>query len=211
MKDNQLTEDFLSFTGSEIKDLGNGKIGGYLVIFSDPSSPDLAGDFFTKDTDFGTNTTSQIYFSHGLDKTLQKKVIGKGNLKIDDVGVWITAQLELRDEYEKAIYTLAKNHKLGWSSGTASHLVERESVKGANFIKTWPLGLDASLTPTPCEPRTSAIPIKEISVDELSVKALISDKQDCLMRSIKEIHPNAEYLDHDDENIYFALYEGGLF
>ncbi len=60
--------------------------------------------------------------------------------------------------------------QLGWSSGTAAHLVEREEAGEAWKIKMWPLGLDASLTPTPAEPRNKVIPLKSLS-DNIQVEA----------------------------------------
>ena len=38
-------------TGSKVKALGNGKIGGYLVRFGSEKETDLGGDYFTIDTD----------------------------------------------------------------------------------------------------------------------------------------------------------------
>lgn len=158
----------LVWQGGEVKALNDeGKVGGYLVLFSTANDPDLASDFFTAKTDFGDATKSTILYHHGLDSTIKATKLGAGSLKVDEVGVWIEGQLELRDEYEKAIFELAKKGKLGWSSGTASHLVSRKSVGKSFEITSWPLGLDASLTPTPCEPRTSAIPLKSISVEDL--------------------------------------------
>ena len=40
--------------GGAVKALGDGKIGGYLVRFTDMQSPDLTGDYFTADTELGT-------------------------------------------------------------------------------------------------------------------------------------------------------------
>jgi len=88
--------------------------------------------------------------------------LGTADLRPDDVGVWVEAQLELRDDYERNIYEMAKAGKLGWSSGTAAHLVEREPAGKAQRVTAWPLGLDASLTPTPAEPRTQAVPLKSL-------------------------------------------------
>ena len=48
-----------------------------------------------------------------------------------------------------AIYGMAEAGKLGWSSGTLPNLVEREVTGDAAHIKSWPLGKDASMTPTP--------------------------------------------------------------
>lgn len=162
--------DFVVYHGSEVKALGDGKIGGYLISFGDEDNTDVSAskDFFQKDTDFGASKTSIMLYNHGLDKTLGLRKIGTGTLKMDDVGVWIEAQLEMRDKYEKAIYALAEKGKLGLSSGTAPHLVRRKRIGSANKILSWPLGLDASLTPSPAEPRNMAIAgLKSIQVTDL--------------------------------------------
>lgn len=147
-------------TGSMVKALGNGKVGGYLVRFGSEKETDLGGDFFTVDTDFGDAETSDVYYQHGADKRLGTRLLTKGELKEDEIGVWIEAQLTIRDEYEKFLYEQAEAGKMGWSSGTVGHLVETEQKGKATWIKTWPLGLDASLTPAPMEPRNTVIPLK---------------------------------------------------
>lgn len=156
-------EETFIFFGGNVKALGDGRVGGHLVLFSGPEDPDISPmrDYFTKETDFGPHTSSIVFYDHGLDENLKRRVLDrKAALKVDDVGVWVEAQLAMRDDYEKAIYEMAKAGKLGWSSGTAAHLIEREEVNGAHKILSWPLGLDASLTPTPAEPRTQAISLK---------------------------------------------------
>jgi phage head maturation protease len=158
--------------GCEVKDLGGGRIGGYLVRFSGPGDPDLTGDFFTKETDFGPHTQTPIYYQHGMDATLQRRSLGQAAIRKDDVGIWVEAQLSLRDAYEQEIYALAQAGKLGWSSGTAGHLVEREQTGKAYHIKSWPLGLDASLTPTPAEPRTLAVAMK--SLEDATMRLTLS-------------------------------------
>lgn len=161
------TDDILIEYGDAVKALGEGKVGGYLVRFTAPNDLDLDGDYFNKSTDYDldedTPTKSRLYYHHGLDEVIGKRKIGKGQLHTDDVGVWIEAQLSMRDEYEKAIYAMAEQGKLGWSSGTASHLVETEQQGKARWIRTWPLGMDASLTPTPAEPRNTVIPLKSMN------------------------------------------------
>ena len=181
--------------GGEVKSLGDNRFGGYLVRFSSASDPDLVGDYFTADTEFhldenGTGKSIALY-QHGLDSVLKKAPIGSATLKKDDVGVWMEAQLDLRkafleeidpakrkakqSQFTKALFGLIEAGKMGLSSGTASHLVEREKVGEAYHIKTWPLGLDASLTPTPCEPRTAAVPLKSLIFEQ---KALMGDPFD---------------------------------
>ena len=154
------TDKALVYFGDAVKALGDGKVGGYLVRFSDENTPDLTGEFFTKDTDFGDLSTGTVYYQHGLDEKLKKRKLGKSSHVVDEFGVWAETQLAMRDEYEKFIYSLAEAGKMGWSSGTASHLVERELSGKAFKITKWPLGLDDTLTPTPAEPRNSAIPLK---------------------------------------------------
>lgn len=162
-----MRDDTLVHWGGSVKALGDGKVGGYLVRFSDEASPDLTGDYFTKNTDFDVEDGDKrsTYYAHGLDQRMGVKKIGTLTVKTDDVGVWVEAQLKMRDAYEQSIYELAAKGKLGWSSGAPSHLVTRKSVevKGANIheILTWPIA-EGSLTPTPAEPRNDAIALKSL-------------------------------------------------
>lgn len=140
--------------GSSVKMLADGRYSGYLVRFGDTEHVDLEGEYFSKDTDFGLDedTKTAIYYHHGQDAVLGKRVLGKGVLLKDDTGIWVEGQLALRDRWEHAVREMGLQGKLNWSSGTAGHLVERESQGKATWIKRWPLGLDASMTPTPAEP-----------------------------------------------------------
>ena len=137
--------------GAAVKALGNGRVGGYLVKFTNAMTPDLAGDFFDAQTnyDLDPGATASVYYNHGFDPVLKNRKIGAGKLTVDDAGVWIEAQLSMRDRYEQAIYSMAEAGKLGWSSGSLPNLVEFEAVGKAHHVKYWPLGKDASLTPTP--------------------------------------------------------------
>lgn len=157
--------DVVSF-GSSIKAMDNGHIGGYLVTFGSPDQTDAspARDFFTKNTDFGDLRTTPVYFNHRLPikarngkEIIVKDKIGEGTLTVDDNGVFIDAVLYNREQYEKALSAM------GWSSGTAQHLVERKAhPNGSHEITAWPLGLDGSITPMPAEPRTRVIPLKSL-------------------------------------------------
>lgn len=151
--------------GGALKVLDNGHIGGYLVTFGSPDQTDLYGDFFTADTDFGFEDTlkTAIYFNHRLpiktrggDFFVITSKIGDGTLTKDERGILIDAILFNRTEYEEALAYL------GWSSGTAEHLIEVEKMGKAYWLKAWPLGLDASITPTPAEPRNAVLPLKSL-------------------------------------------------
>lgn len=172
-------DDAVILGGGAVKSLGDGRIGGYLVRFSTADDPDLEGDFFTAETDFGPHAKSLVFYGHGQDKKLGKKVLDNAaTLKADDTGIWVEAQLDVRDRYAKAMIRMAEQGKLGWSSGSAPHLVDRETIKGkngdANWVKSWPLGLDASLTPCPVEPRTVAVAAKGLTLPDFEEVALKS-------------------------------------
>lgn len=160
-----LNEDTVVYHGGAVKALGDGWIEGPLVVFSTADAPDLAGEFFDAQSDVGSATESDCYFEHGLDRVLGKKRMGASGrmaLRKDKFAVWAKTQLDRSDAYEAFLYEQAEKGKLGLSSGTLPHLVEREPRGKAVYIKKWPLGLDASLTLTPCEPRARAraIPLK---------------------------------------------------
>ena len=163
-----MDEQLIMFGGA-VKALGNGRVGGYLVRFTSEKELDLEGEFFDGETWYGDAKETPVYYQHGLDPVLARRVLGKGNLDAQDVGVWIEAQLEMRDEYERAVYGLAEKGKLGWSSGTAPHLVERNKA----HITRWPLGLDASLTPIPADPGNRAMPLKSWAEATGNLKTLL--------------------------------------
>lgn len=170
--------DTLTFQGGAVKALGGGKIGGYLVLFSSADDPDLQGDYFTKGTDLyiDSGETRPILYRHGAHPVIKSRKLGKAKLTIDEVGVFVEGELELRDNYEKAIYGLAERGKLGWSSGSMSHLVSK-NANGKSFeITSWPIG-EASLTPAPVEGRTAAVPLKEIVIDadELDFDSVVKE------------------------------------
>lgn len=171
--------DALVFYGGAVKAMGNGKLGGYLVEFSDPvtlkGAPDLDREFFAADTDYDMHEgkTATVYYDHGRDPVLKRRKLARGPMSVDDIGVWIETQLEMRDNYEKAIYKLAELGKLGWSSGSAPHLVERKAVAGFTKIVAWPLGDDASLTVQPSNWRSQAVTLK--SVSPITIDQLITE------------------------------------
>jgi len=179
-------EDNLVYFGDAVKALGEGKVGGYLVRWGDPATPDLTGDFFTPDTDLGIESESRlpVYYDHGMDSHFKHKRIGRGTVTIDDVGTWFEAQLEMRDEYERSIYKLAEAGKLGWSSGAAGHLVEKEPVGKAWLIKSWVIA-EASLTPTPAEPRNAAVSIKSLYQPEQEEEPVEEIHEEEIMDEVK--------------------------
>jgi hypothetical protein len=165
-------EDFLISYGSEVKSMPDGRLTGHLIRFSTAGDPDLSGDFFNGGTDYGfeNKKDSPVYLNHRLPfkspsgKTLRvREKIGEATLTKSDDGILIDAILYNHEKYKAAL------HKMGWSSGTAGHLVDREQVGKAFHVKSWPLGLDASLTWEPCEPRNmlpGSVPLKSIEITD---------------------------------------------
>lgn len=127
---------------------------------------DLEGDVFDSDTDFGFQPgeilKTPIYYDHGFDSTVGLKQVGVGEIGFDEKSIWIEAQLQLRESYEKDILKLAQAGKLGWSSGTATHLTKSIFENGVKKWVKWPLGLDASVTPIPASLNNSVILVKNL-------------------------------------------------
>jgi hypothetical protein len=149
-----MTKSFV--LGSTIKAAPDGKISGWLVRFSDGTQTDIQGEYFTKSTDFGNlDNVSTVMYQHGLDPVMQDSIEIPGKVKMFDEGLWIDSQLDLNDKYQHAAKKLIDQGSLGWSAGTAGHLVKtKKHDNGATEITKFPLGLDASITPTPAEPTT---------------------------------------------------------
>lgn len=181
-----ITEDTLVSFGGSVKALGDGVIGGYLVEYTDPEHPDLEADYFDASTDYGPHEKSLAFYHHGADKTLGRRPLSKlATLTRKDAGVWMEHQLDMREEYEAAIYRLAEQGKLGLSSGTAPHLVEREEKGDVYHITRWPLGLDASYTPTPANWQSRVMPLKTYIKSVGSASLLAGD-------DLAEDEPEAE-------------------
>lgn len=168
--------------GTEIKTLYDDgetmRIGAHLVLFGSADQTDISPltkdgrgrDYFDKNTDFGLiegKGVAPVLYHHGLNPVLKGRHLAMADLTLVDDGVWMEAELKSRDAYEKRIMQLVRQGKLGTSSGSPRDQTEREVKTNSqgetvHYVKKWPLGTDASLTPTPAEPRTMAMEIKSL-------------------------------------------------
>lgn len=154
--------------GAEVKATrlpdGSVRLGGYLVRYG---GADLMGEFFAADTDFGGVDSAPVYYHHGQAGGIKNRRLGRADLRQDEFGIFAETVLQERDEYERFIVALAEAGKLGWSSGTAAHLMQREEQEdGRTKIVVWPIA-EASLTHIPAEPRNT-VSIKSIAdLDEM--------------------------------------------
>lgn len=179
----EIIMDTLVNFGGEIKAVEETEtgwnFGGYLVVFD---SHDISSqrDKFTKSTDFDIEDGDRIslYYNHGLDGTVKRAKIGTGHLSVKDEGIWLEGEVKKRTDYlakhaekigqglsQKVAFKGQDHCLFGLSSGALSHLVEREAVQGGHEIKMWKIG-EASITPTPAEPKTSCYSLKSYMEDE---------------------------------------------
>src|SRR3972149_6262498 len=122
-------------------------VAGYGVVFG---GKDLEGETFTKETELelGYVPTKSIFYDHTLDAKANGSLGKTLSEEIDDVGVWVEAQIDRSKDYANAVLELIGQGIIGFSSGTASHLAQRKNGK----ILRWPV-VEYSLTPIPAEPR----------------------------------------------------------
>ena len=179
-------DDELVNYGAEIKALGDGRLGGYMVRFSTKTDPDLTHDYFTKETTLRYPMELPVFYNHGLDAKMGKQEIGSAKVtRVDEVGAWAETQLAIANEYAKAIYKMAEAGKLGYSTGSLPHLVEREPVgKGVTFVKSWYVG-ELSLTPAPAEPRNTVVSLKSLSNLDLAALPIEDKKGEFTMNEIE--------------------------
>jgi len=126
-------------------------LGGHAVVFG---GHDLTGDTFTAETDFWLDKPQgprPVLYEHSFE-ALGLKVLGMAEFRPDEAGLWVEAQIQRSEEYQKLIEPLVRAGVLGWSTGAPGHLVRRDGGE----IRSWPIA-EVSLTPTPAEPRTLGV------------------------------------------------------
>jgi hypothetical protein len=168
-----------------VKD-GKGILAGHSVVYGDASQRDLSGQWFTAKTYLGPRDGDGAdgLFHHSLEipglEEFQDHLFAPIKTRRDDVGLWTEVVLDMADQYEAAVYKLGKAGKLGFSSGSASHMVR---CTEAGEITRWPI-VEVSLTPTPCEPRARAQSIKSFS--EAAMQAEVKAVADELKRLLSD-------------------------
>lgn len=171
-----------------IKD-NHGYVKALGLRFGTPNERDLQGDYFTSDTDYGPNlgngvaatlnhriplvttksTTSERQFLQTLAKHPFKYPVKAVKT---DMGILVEHVLDLADEYEQLVFDLAQKGKFRWSSGSAPHMVDRDST---GQVKTWHI-VEWAYTPYAAEPRLPTIsPVK--SLDNVIVNLDVTNSQ----------------------------------
>ena len=145
-------------------------IAGYGVVFG---GVDLEGETFTKSTDYQLDMVpvKSVYFDHSLDDAVDWQVGTTTKNELDEIGIWVEAQIDRSKQYNEAVLQLVEAGALGWSSGSVTHLARREG----KTITKWPV-IEFSLTPIPAEPRTVGVErIKQLAEANPDLKALLPE------------------------------------
>jgi HK97 family phage major capsid protein len=160
-----------------IKWLGEHRVGGYGVVWGDAEHTDLHGDYFTPETNFFLPPRSlpkgervavswPWLYDHAMsplpadavkDDDARDYILGVVDaVRLDDLGLWIEAQLKTHEEWARQVLELVNKGVLHWSSGSSSYLVSR---RNDGWLKNWPI-VEMSSTPAPAEPRNTRITLK---------------------------------------------------
>jgi len=164
----------LVFLGGEVKALGDGRIGGYLVRWGSPTERDLTGEYFTAKTYLGAQAGNgaDCLFHHGVPihpdlKALADYTFAPLKTHRDEIGLFAETVMDMANQYESMVYNLAQKGKLKFSSGAPGHTV-RKTADGE--ITRWFIS-EGSLTPTPAEWRNHVFPLKAIPLPQFEPEA----------------------------------------
>lgn len=142
--------------GGKLKTLGDGKVGGYLVMFGGPK--DSQGEYFRDDVEchlewYG-GEKRPILYHHGLeDEDIIEEIGYTDIIRRDAKGLWAEGRLNMSDPRATQIYNDVRSGKIGWSSGSAPHL---SKIDDAGGIWEWAI-VEGSLTPTPAAGKRTTV------------------------------------------------------
>lgn len=219
--------EYLLAYGGAAKALGDGKFRVPMVKFGGEGDLSSLRDRFTKNTDYEVPTwpaPCTVRFEHGQNEFIGTKALAGGvnacKMTMADDGIFVEGVLNLADNYESRIYKMIEQGKLGGSSGTVLHLIERKSLPdGGNELLKWPLGADMSFTPRPADPRTRFQELKSLaefgsamkSVSEFSVEIEDAIKAEGMkaakgknIAALKEFAAKSQYFGDIDEDLTMA-------
>lgn len=163
-----MNDDLQIYFGDAVKALDDkGRVGGYLVKFSDGKAggKDFHGEFFDVKGYYGPSDGdgAECLLEHGfplgkdeVSKTLADRTFQPIKTRRDELGIFAETFLNIEDEYEKFLFQRVQKGKVGWSSGAPGHRVK---IDADGRITRWPIA-EGSLTPRPANPQSRAIALK---------------------------------------------------
>ncbi len=165
----------------KVVDGPRGLIEGWGIPFGGPvAGRDLDGEFFDAKTEFHFDWFPDgrpMLYDHGTDPDVGLSIVGRQTeyKVVEDIGVWVSAQLNLAHQYAKAILELIDKKALGFSSLAMRHLISKEP---SGRIATWPW-IEQTLTVHPANPTAtieSAKALGHMKTLGLSVPASMMQK-----------------------------------
>lgn len=149
--------------GGTCKSSDLGIVEGKAIVFGSETDHDISPfkDFFDKNTFVHPEEefTSPLFLEHGRG---YKKPIGKARVFKTDDGWDAIAQLDMSLPVVMEKFDDIKACKYGFSSGSATHVVDRiEMENGTHHITQWPFS-ELSLTKTPAEPKALVMNVKSL-------------------------------------------------
>jgi len=173
MNDNTL----VSFGGA-VKSLGRRGFSGLAIIFN---SIDRTGESFSPAVNMELKGRSSLptYWRHSLDEKIGNQKLADAAFQVTPEGLHVEGEFLRFGGFEKDLMSAIDQGLLGFSTGSASHLVRTKQRGSFTEIVAWPV-VDLSLTETPCEPKARVQPLKSLP-PEFSLKALLAN-HDCSER-----------------------------
>lgn len=175
---------------------GLGYVEALGLRFGNEAERDLYNEYFDAETYFGKSNgdnvdatlnhrqpmvTKSTKAEHvkALVEASRTRFTNAVRAKVTDVGIVASHILDLANEYEKMVFQMAEKGVLRWSSGSASHMVDRDDN---GHIKQWPI-IEWAYTPTAAEPRLPTIaPVKSL----VGVELTMSDNESSAPTIIKK-------------------------
>lgn len=170
---------FLVIDGGTVKTGAEGMVEGLGIVFGSEDQPDRSQerDFFTAESKISRKTSFEVplYWEHGIKG--YEDSIGEAILTKAVNGWHASAEIDLSTEAGQKFFDVVKSQQYGFSTGSMTHLVRRES-KGNNthFLKKWPVG-EISLVKMPAEARALVQSVKSLSDLEVEGDAFVGVPQ----------------------------------
>jgi HK97 family phage major capsid protein len=171
------------FTGGTIKAVGDGRVGGYLVVFGNRDNRDAYGEYFTADTQYNLDwyATRPVLYQHGLGEAGVTAIGVITSITPDAHGLYAEAVLDINHEdpsireWARRAYDDVLRGSMYWSSGSMNYTVD---VADDGWITCWPIA-EGSLTPKPAEQsgRTAVSALREAVKHHLEVSATATAKE----------------------------------
>lgn len=159
--------DLACFIGGAVKAGEYGVVYGCLIPFGPPR--DSQNEYFVPSVKLNLERLKYIpvVFHHAQSElgTVEIGRINMSDIQVRPDGLYVKAMIDTSTEEGQQIYAMAKAGRLGWSSGSATHMVVTNE-DGA--ILEWPI-VEASLTPSPAAGKRTTVQAIKMDLTALAI------------------------------------------